>query len=80
VSNPAKPTQVKSFRFAAPESIQSLRLVPAHTLPGSLNLAGDLLFSFSAFTYSIFINIKQYLSFVKGENFDPENTRATSAD
>jgi len=37
------------FRFAAPESIQPLRLAPAHTLPGSLNLAGGILVSFSAF-------------------------------
>jgi len=37
------------FRFAAPESIQPLRPVPALTLPGSLNLARGILVSFNAF-------------------------------
>jgi len=53
----------RDFRFAAPESIQPLRLAPAHTLPGSLSLAGSILVSFLAFIYSIIesINLKQTL-------------------
>ena len=47
------------FRFAAPESIQPLRPVPAHTLPGSLNLARGILVSFNAFRFiHLLSNIK----------------------
>ena len=50
--SPAKPTRIRSrlsFRFAAPESIQTSALAPAHTFPGSLSFAGVLLLSFAAF-------------------------------
>ena len=47
---PSNPNyRFSGFRFAVPESIQYFALTPAHTLPGSLGFAGDLLVSFSAF-------------------------------
>jgi len=46
-----KAYSLKHFRFAAPESIQPLRPVPARTLPGSLNLARGILVSFNAFEF-----------------------------
>jgi hypothetical protein len=60
----------KHFRFAAPESIQPLRPVPARTLSGSLNLARGILVSFNAFE---FIRLLSKIKYKVDINFCQEN-------
>ena len=55
-----KAYSLEHFRFAAPESIQPLRPVPAHTLPGSLNLARGILVSFNAFRFIQLLSSVKY--------------------